>query len=79
VRLCKFIQCNGDEENDFACPAGTTAATSPDGRPGCCGSAGFAFDLTCGSSSLDGDDAMVYIRLDTQANDCVTYSLAYHY
>lgn len=79
IRICKFVQCDNNEENDFSCPSGTSAATSPDGRPGCCGTSAFEFSLTCGSSSLNSDNATVYIRIDTQQNACVTYTLSYAY
>ncbi len=79
IRLCKFIQCLDNETNDFACPMGTTDAFSPDGRPGCCSAGDIDFSLTCGSSSLDSDDAYVYIRVDTTVNECVTYTLTYDY
>ncbi|MBL9025090.1 MAG: hypothetical protein JNL21_23030 [Myxococcales bacterium] len=79
IRICKFVQCDDNEANDFECPSGTSAATSPDGRPGCCGTSAFEFSLTCGSSSIGADNAMVYIRIDTQENACVTYTLTYAY
>lgn len=79
IRVCKFIQCDNNEENDFECPGGTSAAMSPDGRPGCCGTSSIDFSLTCGSSSLNSDNAMVYVRVDTQENACVTYTLSYAY
>ncbi len=79
IRICKFVQCDDNEENDFDCPSGTMNATSPDGRPGCCSSSGFEFSITCGSTSLDSDNAMVYIRVDTTENACVSYTLSYAY
>jgi hypothetical protein len=79
IRVCKFIQCDDNEENDFECPGGTQAVDSPDGRPGCCSTSEFNFGLTCGSSSLNSDNATVYVRIDTTANECVTYTLTYHY
>ena len=79
IRVCKFIQCDDNEANDFECPSGTSSATSPDGRPGCCAASSIDFSLTCGSSSLNADNAMVYVRIDTQENACVTYTLTYAY
>ncbi|NUO53729.1 MAG: hypothetical protein HOV80_33190 [Polyangiaceae bacterium] len=79
IRVCKFIQCDNNEANDFSCPGGTMDVTSPDGRPGCCSTSEFNFGLTCGSSSLNSDNATVYVRIDTTANECVTYTLTYHY
>lgn len=79
IRVCKFIQCEDNQENDFECPGGTMTATSPDGRPGCCSTSALDFELTCGSSSLNSDNANIYIRIDTTTNECVTYTLTYAY
>jgi len=73
VRLCKFMQCDGGTPS---CPGGTDAATSPDGRPGCCGDAGFEMGIECDGTD---DDATIYVRVQTTTNDCVTYTLDYHY
>lgn len=80
IRLCKFIQCDNAEENDFECPSGTTPEESPGLRPGCCSAGGISFDLTCGGSSINSDNATVFIRLDNPDEyDCVPYMLSYHY
>lgn len=79
IRICKFFECLDNETSSFTCPAGTTGATSPDGRPGCCSDVDFLVDLICGSSSLDADDAWVYVRIDTTVNACVTYTMSYAY
>ena len=78
VRFCKYIQCV-DEDADFDCPSGTTGATSPDGRPGCCGTQGFQIDFICGSSSLNDDSATVYMSISTTVNQCVTYTIGYDF
>jgi hypothetical protein len=80
LRLCKFIECfNGNTE--FSCPGGTTAATSPGGRKGCCGTTGFKIsNLNC-TGTLD-EHARVFIRVDqpgATAATCNVYSLSYHY
>jgi hypothetical protein len=75
ARLCKFIQCvSGTASN--TCPAGTTAETSPDGLPGCCGTDDFQMDTDC--SGID-DDATVFIRLDQATDSCAKYTLTFHY
>jgi hypothetical protein len=80
LRMCKFIQCDGSESNNFSCPSGTTSATSPDGRPGCCAMGDISFSLTCGSSQLNADNSMVYIRVDNpNALVCEAYQVDYHY
>ncbi len=80
LRLCVFIEClSGTAE--FSCPAPSTSATSPEGRPGCCHSADFDItDLNC-TGSLD-EHAFVYIRLDQPGgawDTCNAYTLDYHY
>ena len=80
VRLCKFIQCDNAESNNFDCPGGTTAASSPDGRPGCCSSGNINFDLVCGGSQFNDDNAVVFIRIDNPDESmCPTYTVDYHY
>lgn len=76
LRLCKFVECTG-AATDLLCPLGTSPETSPEGRVGCCSSAGFSLPtLDCPSED---DDATVYLRIDQAAGDCVDYSVAYHY
>lgn len=75
VRICKFMQCvDGDGSPD--CPSGTDPATSPDGREGCCGDTGFTMGIECSGTD---DDNYIYFRVQTTTNDCVTYSIDYHY
>jgi hypothetical protein len=77
VRICKFLQCTSGATT-FTCPSSTMPETSPDGRAGCCGSTGFSIDdLDCTGTASD--DAVVYVRLDTQTNICKDYTYAYHY
>jgi len=79
VTLCKFVQCTDGSAANFDCPNGTTAATSPEGRPGCCGQAGFELDLTCGSSPFNADDAMIYLRIEPEVALCTAYSITYDF
>jgi hypothetical protein len=78
VRLCKFVQCLDGQAPSFSCPSGTSSATSPDGRAGCCGSAGFDFGASCGSF-LGSDDLRVYLRVTTEEQACVEYTIDYHF
>jgi hypothetical protein len=81
LRICKYIECDGGESNSFSCPSGTMADTQA-GHPGCCWSATspVTIDLTCGSSSLDSDNATVFIRVDDPTKvPCQAYTLSYHY
>jgi hypothetical protein len=80
LRLCKFFECfSGNTE--FSCPSGTTAATSPGSRPGCCGTAGFdVTNLNC--TGTTDEHVQVYLRVDrpgATAATCNHYSLSYHY
>lgn len=77
ARLCKFLECLDGGPVTFDCPSGTQPATSPEGRAGCCGTAGFGFSHACPSSV---DDAIVFIRVDSpQSPDCIDYSVGYHF
>lgn len=78
VELCKFVQCLDGQAPSFDCPSGTSSATSPDGRAGCCGSAGFDFGASCGSF-LGSDDLRVYLRVTTEQQACVEYTIDYHF
>jgi hypothetical protein len=79
LRICKFFEClNGIENTEFTCPPGTSSATSPAGRPGCCGSSGFKMGVyDCAGTS--NDSAHVFIRIDQGAQQCVAYTFDYHY
>ena len=79
LRMCKYAEClNGLFETDVTCPDGTSQATSEDGgRPGCCGDDSFEIDLNC--EGVMGDDAEIYIRVDQAQQDCVQYTIDYHY
>lgn len=77
ARICKFVECQDGSSPSVTCPAGTVGATSPEGRPGCCGSEGFDMDLDCSSIS---DDTIMYIRIDDpNGADCTPYTVDYHY
>lgn len=78
LRLCKYVECdNGLLETDVTCPEGTAMATSPENRPGCCGDDGFEIELNC--EGVIGDDARVYMRVDQAQQECVQYTIDYHY
>jgi hypothetical protein len=80
IRICKYMQCDGNEAVTFDCPSGTTASTSPDGRKGCCGNAGFDIDPQCGGSTLNADNGTIFIRIDNpMGHACRDYTLTYHY
>jgi hypothetical protein len=74
ARLCKYAECASG--TIITCLDGSVVATSPDGHPGCCHTQGFTMDIDC--DGVD-DDATVYIRVDTPAAACTSYTLDYHY
>jgi hypothetical protein len=77
ARICKFVQCEAGGTPSFTCPNNTTGATSPDQRPGCCGSQGFKMDIDCPGMN---DHAAVYIRVDNpNGGACIPYKVDYHY
>jgi hypothetical protein len=78
ITFCKYVHCI-DEAADFECPAGASPATSPDGRPGCCDNQGFQLDFICGGSSLNDDSAWVYMSIETDVNECVSYTIGYDF
>lgn len=82
VKVCKFIQCDSGQAADFSCPMGTTAA-SEGTLPGCCWGDALphSVDLTCGSTSLDSDNATIFIKVESDGSQlgCVEYLLTYHY
>ena len=79
LRICKFAECEGGVEiTEFDCPAETEAATSPQGRPGCCAPMGIALaDANC-TGGLD-DTMQVFLRVDQAEAACVDYELIYHF
>jgi len=76
VRVCKFAECTDGSAPGISCQNGSTPDTSPDGRAGCCFTAGFGMDVDCDATS---DDATVYIRIDNPGDACVVYDIAYHF
>lgn len=78
IRVCTYVECLSGNP-DFSCPGGTTADTSPEGRPGCCSdNGGFQIQLDC-AGSVDASP-VVFIRIDqpeATSDTCNEYSLAY--
>ncbi len=76
IRFCKYAQCTNGSDPSISCPSGSQTATSPDGRPGCCANSGFTFSPDCTGIS---DDVNIYMHLRTMMNECVSYTVDYHY
>lgn len=85
ARLCVFLKCvDPNATTQFTCPSGTTSATSPDNRFGCCETGADAdfevTDLNC--TGTGSEDVYVYIRVDDPAGSagtCTSYVLEYYY
>ena len=78
LRVCKFLECQTSQTPSFNCPSNTTADTSPEGRPGCCGVEPFAFGASC--VTVGADLLTVYVRVDepsSAADNCNEYNLVY--
>jgi hypothetical protein len=79
IRICKFAEClNGLENTELTCPPPTKSATSPAGRPGCCGTSDFQLSVYDCAGTIN-DSANVYIRIDQGGEQCVEYTFNYHY
>jgi hypothetical protein len=76
ARLCKFAQCSGGGAADVSCELGSSPATSPSGRPGCCHTQSFSMDIDCAGAD---DDASIFLRVDRPAAVCTSYSILFHY
>jgi len=75
VRLCLFADC---PNLVLTCSQGT-AATSPNGRQGCCVDSGGTVKPSIDCKGIS-DDATMYIRVDKGSlNQCIAYDVDYHY
>jgi hypothetical protein len=72
--LCMYFTCPGVT---VSCKGTSTSASDGPG-PGCCSSTGGTLKAT--PSCTGAEDTTVYIRVDLSAkNECVNYSIDYHY
>jgi hypothetical protein len=85
ARLCVFFECvDPNASTQFPCPEGTTEATSPEGRAGCC-AAGSGADFTVTGLNCTGsidESVHVLVRVDDPAGDaetCTAYLLRYNF
>ncbi len=77
ARLCKFAKCDSGT-TEVTCAGSATADTSPAGYPGCCDSGSVSMsDVNC-TGTLS-DDTTIYIRVDQGLQDCLSYTIDYHY
>lgn len=79
LEVCVFLECtNGGDVDPLDCAAGSTDATSPDGRPGCCGD-GAAMVEGYDCTGFGGKDVDVWISVGSDQQICADYELSYGY
>lgn len=77
ARLCKFAKCDSGT-TEVTCAGSATAMDSPAGYHGCCDSGSVSMsDVNC-TGTLS-DDTTIYIRVDQGLEDCLSYTVDYHY
>lgn len=77
TEVCVYMECLEGSASGVSCAAGSSPATSPDGRPGCCGQdQAHINDFDCGGF-LTPKNADVWISIASAENGCVDYELAY--
>jgi hypothetical protein len=79
LRACLFFECVTDID-EFGCAPGTSASISPSGRFGCC-QTGLSLTLSPQTFTCQGtgEDADVFIRLNSAAAACTSYTFNVHY
>ncbi|MCX4247743.1 hypothetical protein [Paraliomyxa miuraensis] len=77
TEVCVYMQCLEGSASGVSCAGGSAAATSPEGRPGCCGQdEAHIDDFECGGFFTP-KNADVWISIASGRNDCVDYGLSY--
>lgn len=78
LEVCMYADCDADGDTNFSCPGGTSGATSPDGRKGCCGPGSMQYKVDCEISP--NESAVVFVRLSgAEADACLQYEVEYSY
>jgi hypothetical protein len=80
IEVCKYLECTSGT-TEVACPVGTTPATSPGGRAGCCDSGGFELADGDPCPEMDVDEVTVWVRVRSpgaSASACAGYELELH-
>lgn len=75
-RVCKFAECINAAPTTVTCNDGSSSATSPAGRKGCCYTSAFSIDVDCEGED---DDTKIYVRVDQATSACASYTISYHY
>jgi hypothetical protein len=77
TEVCVFIQCVEGDAANVSCADESTAADSPEGRPGCCGEnqASIA-DYDC-TGMFVGRDVDTWISVGTAEEACSDYAMSY--
>lgn len=74
LQVCVFIECQNGGDASRTCGDGSVDASSPAGRPGCCGeNAARITDYGC--TDWGGDDLDVYVSVGSDEEVCLDYGL----
>lgn len=77
VEVCTYIECLEGTASAVSCAGGSSSATSPEARPGCCGSAQAQIDdYECGGF-LTPKNVDVWISVASTEEACEDYELSY--
>lgn len=77
VEVCAYIECLEGTASAVVCAGGSSSATSPEGRPGCCGSGQTRIDdYECGGF-LSPKNVDVWISVASTEEACEDYALSY--
>lgn len=77
VEVCAYIECLEGNASGVSCAGGSSAATSPENRPGCCGQDQARIDdFECGGF-LTPKNVNVWVSIGTSEQACVDYELSY--
>lgn len=77
--VCVFIECLEGSTVDVTCAGGSTAADSPEGRPGCCGVSEAQIDSYDCSGFLVPKNVNIWTSITTAQAVCVDYEFVYSF
>ena len=74
LQVCVFIECQSGGDASRTCGGGSADASSPQGRPGCCGE-NSALITDYGCEGWGSDDLDVYVAVGSEDEVCLDYGL----
>lgn len=77
TEVCVYIECVEGNAVGVMCGNGSGDATSPDGRPGCCGEDAAQISGYDCMGQFAGKDVDVWISVGTDEEACADYALSY--